>query len=266
LANIEELLNAARDFDEQHPEENRLEAFLEQTALVNDTDDWEEASDRVSLMTLHAAKGLEFSVVFITAVEQGLLPHERSKETEDQLEEERRLLFVGITRAKEDLQLSLATNRFVRGGFWPTVPSCFLMELPREEMQIHKPGNDRRRVEVDDDWHVDVEDDAYDDDTAEVSHRLPKQAAAAVRETTLPRVMTAAEMIGGEPAALPKTSPDEFCQGMLVSHQQYGTGRIVALSGSGKQRKATIQFFGSQRQIKIVLSHSNLKPVRSPSS
>ena len=95
LANIEELLTVARDFDERRGEPGQLEAFLEETCLVNDTDAWETDVDRVTLMTLHASKGLEFPVVFLTAVEEGLLPHERSREHPEQLEEERRLMFVG---------------------------------------------------------------------------------------------------------------------------------------------------------------------------
>ena len=102
LANIEELLTAAREHDEQNPGENRLEGFLEQASLVNDTDAWEVDDDRVTLMTLHAAKGLEFPVVFIVAIEEGLLPHERSRADADQVEEERRLFFVGITRRRRN--------------------------------------------------------------------------------------------------------------------------------------------------------------------
>ena len=111
LANIEELLTAAREFDVKHPETNSLEQFLEETSLVADTDAWETETDRVTLMTLHAAKGLEFPAVFIVACEQGLLPHERSRHDDEKLEEERRLLFVGITRAREELQLSYAQYR-----------------------------------------------------------------------------------------------------------------------------------------------------------
>ena len=85
LANIEELLTVARDFDERHGGGGRLEAFLEETCLVNDTDAWETEADRVTLMTLHASKGLEFPVVYLTAVEEGLLPHERSREHPDNL-------------------------------------------------------------------------------------------------------------------------------------------------------------------------------------
>ena len=115
LANIQELLTVAREFDERHPGSpdagGNLEAFLEETALVNDTDEWETQLDRVTLMTLHASKGLEFPCVYLVAVEEGLLPHERSRDKPEQLEEERRLMFVGITRAQQRLQISLAQYR-----------------------------------------------------------------------------------------------------------------------------------------------------------
>ena len=106
MANVDELISAAVEFDRQHPEDGSLEAFLEQVALVSDTDAFEDASDRVTIMTLHAAKGLEFKRVFIIGVEDELLPHKRSKNSEWEIEEERRLLFVGITRAEERLELS----------------------------------------------------------------------------------------------------------------------------------------------------------------
>ena len=118
LANIEQLFSVARDFDERHGGgSHQLEAFLEETCLVNDTDDWQTETDRVTLMTLHASKGLEFPVVYLVAAEEGLLPHERSREQPDQLEEERRLMFVGITRAKQELQISFANIAiFAAGG------------------------------------------------------------------------------------------------------------------------------------------------------
>jgi len=148
LANIQELLTVARNFDERRGTDGGLEAFLEETALVSDTDQWQADADRVTLMTLHASKGLEFPVVFLVAVEEGLLPHERSRENADQLEEERRLMFVGITRAQEELQISLAGYRDFRGRRRMTVPSGFLMELPRGEMEL---------VSVDEDGHELVE-------------------------------------------------------------------------------------------------------------
>ena len=92
MANVDELISAAVEFDRQHPEDGSLEAFLEQVALVSDTDAFEDASDRVTIMTLHAAKGLEFKRVYIVGVEDELLPHKRSKESEWEIEEERRKL------------------------------------------------------------------------------------------------------------------------------------------------------------------------------
>ncbi len=181
LANIEELLTVARDFDERRgfstgqadrpSASSHLEAFLEETCLVNDTDAWETDADRVTLMTLHASKGLEFPVVFLTAVEEGILPHERSREHRDQLEEERRLMFVGITRARQELQLSTARYRDFHGQRKLTIPSSFLMELPRAEMEIVSPATDRRAAtdaDWDDaDWDDAVLDDAILDDASQ---------------------------------------------------------------------------------------------------
>ncbi len=147
LANVQELLSDVREFDKMFDEEesqaaaddvpfwddktqtsDRLGRFLEQSALTSDVDALDK-SDRVSLMTLHAAKGLEFPVVYIVAVEENILPHERSKSEKKQLEEERRLLFVGITRAKEVLRISRAEYREFRGSYMPTILSTFLHEI-----------------------------------------------------------------------------------------------------------------------------------------
>ncbi|HEY2908994.1 MAG TPA: UvrD-helicase domain-containing protein, partial [Gemmataceae bacterium] len=104
LANVEEMITAARQFHEADPSRTLTE-FLEQVALASDVDGWDEEADRVSVMTLHASKGLEFPVVYVLAVEQGLLPHQRSLENPEEMEEERRLCFVGMTRAMKELYL-----------------------------------------------------------------------------------------------------------------------------------------------------------------
>ena len=144
LANIEELLTVAHEFDEREVEPadlqrvlrvpvSSLEEFLEQAALVSDVDALDQDTDRVSLMTMHAAKGLEFPVVYIVAIEEGILPHERSTHEQMQLEEERRLFFVGITRAEEELRLSHAERRDFRGSYAITaIFSRFLFELPND--------------------------------------------------------------------------------------------------------------------------------------
>ena len=138
LANIEELLSEAKEFDRRHAKQpmsdNPLEIFLEQVALASDVDAWDDDSDRVSLMTLHAAKGLEFPVVYLIAAEEGMLPHERSSNDPMQLEEERRLFFVGMTRAEEELRLSYTQYREFRGSYSACILSRFLLELPQDEI------------------------------------------------------------------------------------------------------------------------------------
>jgi len=128
IENINELISAAAEYDRQ-AEELSLVDFLQQISLFSDADVYDPACRRVPLMTLHTAKGLEFDNVFIVGVEDGLLPHERSSENEDETEEERRLFFVGITRAKTNLCISYARYRKIRGMELRTVPSQFLFEL-----------------------------------------------------------------------------------------------------------------------------------------
>jgi DNA helicase-2/ATP-dependent DNA helicase PcrA len=129
IENIQELINAAAEYD-RTADTPSLTDFLQSIALYSDTDAFDPDAGRVSLMTLHAAKGLEFSCVFIIGLEEGLLPHERSLEGgADEMEEERRLFFVGMTRAKDRLTISYARHRILRGQFLRTVPSPFLYEI-----------------------------------------------------------------------------------------------------------------------------------------
>jgi len=244
LANIDELLTVARQFDERPAEATGLEAFLEETSLVSDTDDWQEEQDRVSLMTLHASKGLEFPVVYLVAVEQGLLPHERSRYNPDELEEERRLMFVGITRAQQELQISQARYRDFRGRRGSTIPSPFLMELPRGEMDVRQQ-------------EATVPDYAYDLAPEEPVWIRPERPASTPRP--IPQLTTAAALAGSDAPAL---SPEAFHQGMVVLHPNYGPGTIVALSGTGPRRTATIDFAPPAGRVKFVLSASLLRPLR----
>ncbi len=298
LANIEELLTAARQFDEQHPGEGHLEEFLEEASLVNDTDAWAEADDRVTLMTLHASKGLEFPVVFIVALEEGLLPHERSRSDNDQLEEERRLLFVGMTRAEQELALSLAVYREFRGQRRRSIPSAFLMELPRSEMQVNESVarstwasvvDEHTQAELEEfvgDEHVEEEVHAHGesrrdevhkeevlgnaasaisasaDEADEIEDAHEAGGSAARMAVASLRLTTAAQLDGGpqsEPAAV---SPDVFHQDMVVSHPQYGLGKIVALSGTGPRRQATVAFAAGAGQRKFILMKSALRPAK----
>ncbi len=130
IENVKELIDGIAYYD-QHTEKPSLADYLQQISLFSDVDGYDTVSDRVTLMTLHAAKGLEFENVFIIGVEDGLLPHEKtnSHEDKDELEEERRLFFVGMTRAKTGLHISYAKYRTIRGQMLRTIPSQFLFEL-----------------------------------------------------------------------------------------------------------------------------------------
>jgi DNA helicase-2/ATP-dependent DNA helicase PcrA len=143
-ANVTELRNHAAEFDEIAAPEG-LARFLEEVALVSDQDELEEAPDRVTLITLHAAKGLEFPVVFIVGLEEGLLPHRRALEDERELEEERRLAYVGMTRAKDRLYLLHAHHRSTYGVGVQSDPSRFLAELPEELLASERASAPFRR-------------------------------------------------------------------------------------------------------------------------
>jgi DNA helicase-2/ATP-dependent DNA helicase PcrA len=237
LANIDELLTVAREFDERHGAGNMLDVFLEETALVGDTDGWETEADCVTLMTLHASKGLEFPVVFLVAVEEGLLPHQRSKNDMNELEEERRLMFVGITRAQQELQISHAKYRDFRGQRNMTVPSCFLMELPRTEMQL---------------------------EFADKAPSYPVQGMASdgIDQHYDEPVYRREDVETGDNASLKETplSPDAFAQGMKVEHPQYGIGEIIALSGAGPARQATVDFDAPTGRMRFMLAACPLRP------
>jgi DNA helicase-2/ATP-dependent DNA helicase PcrA len=132
-ANLLELRSVTTRYDDLTPDD-ALDRFLEETALVSDQDSFEPGADAVTLITLHAAKGLEFPVVFIAGLEEGIFPHSRSLDDEKQLEEERRLAYVGITRAKRRLFLSHAARRATWGQGGLSVPSRFLFEIPQDLM------------------------------------------------------------------------------------------------------------------------------------
>ena len=218
LANIEELITAAKQFASED-EGRTIVDFLENITLASDVDSWDERQDCVSIMTLHSAKGLEFPVVYMAATEQGLLPHERSLGREDEVEEERRLAFVGMTRAKEELYLCHARMREFRGNSFSTVPSMFLHELPEDGFQaLDLAGGSHAAIEY---WRGGGGAAAHEGWT----------------ETGLrPR-----------PEPIPPQAPEgdgarAFVAGMLVRHATYGNGRIVEVSGQGALRRVKVRF------------------------
>ena len=268
MANVDELITSAVEFDRRHPEDGSLELFLEQVSLVADTDAFEESSDRVTLMTLHAAKGLEFPSVFVVGVEDDLIPHARSKDRESSFEEERRLLFVGITRAEQKLQLSYCKSRVVRGDMRPVIPSPFLNELPLDELrQIETSGSQ--------DWFDDEFDQSYpdswdlpDDGTQQVGEakansqtefdetcQLPAAEIAAASAKTKSKAIvgglkTASDLISTQTVPLMA-----YREGMSVRHPEHGVGTIVAATGRGPKRIARVRFDDGEHSFRLAFAN-----------
>jgi len=246
LANIDELVSAASQYDLASGGEGRLEEFLEETSLVNEIDNVDETAGRVTLMTLHAAKGLEFPVVFVVAVEQDLIPHERALRTEDirELEEERRLLFVGMTRAQQRLYLTRARVRQVRGRAMPTIPSSFLSEIiPVITYQAEDSNEEESQLPPQPDSEAEL--------TERISERPTSEGSSLV--------MTAADLLNGER----KTAeiPTGFAAGMTVRHPRYGLGTVISVSGMSRNQTLTVEFHGDGKQKTFVASKSPLQPV-----
>ncbi|MEK6235595.1 MAG: ATP-dependent helicase, partial [Planctomycetales bacterium] len=255
LSNVEELLTVARTFDEGREAVGSLENFLETICLVSDVDDLEAGSDRVSLMTLHASKGLEFPVVFLVALEEGILPHESAKNQAEEgkpesLEEERRLCFVGMTRAKEELRLSRAKLREFRGRRGMTVDSSFLWELPREEIEMREAASAREFEEEFQDWD-------WDEQTPSETRTIRPSDNPSDKS---PLLMTAAELAGETRAESFPYSVESFHQNMPVTHPEYGLGKIIALSGQGRTRQAVVRFVLGGKEQRFFLVHSKLRP------
>jgi DNA helicase-2/ATP-dependent DNA helicase PcrA len=219
LANIEELISAARQFA---AEDGTLTIgdFLENITLASDVDGWDDRQDCVSVMTMHAAKGLEFPVVYMVAMEQGLLPHERSLGRDDEVEEERRLAFVGMTRAKEELYLCHARMRDFRGNTNYTVPSMFLGELPEGVRGVDLTPGLLTQPSFEH-WRGGPE-AAEEGWTAAGVRRKPKPVTPRLPEGN------------GEGKV--------YVEGMLVRHATYGSGRIIEVSGNGVLRRVKIRF------------------------
>jgi DNA helicase-2/ATP-dependent DNA helicase PcrA len=213
--NLQELVNAALQYQEEN-EEGDLEGFLASAALASDADDKDLAAERVVLMTLHASKGLEFPVVFLVGLEQGLFPSYRSLEDPAALEEERRLCYVGVTRAKERLFLSHASERRLWGGMRePAIPSAFLAELPEELIQ----GD------------------------------VPRTGGAALRREQRLDRLTRIDREPAAPAEGRRGGSHSWNVGDRLQHDRFGEGRVTHLFGSGEKISLAVRFEGMAPKI-----------------
>jgi DNA helicase-2/ATP-dependent DNA helicase PcrA len=283
LANVEELVTAARQLDatfvRTNPDDDALGTFLETTALVADTDVWDADGQRVALMTLHAAKGLEFPVVYLVAMEDGILPHERSLDHPDQLEEERRLVFVGITRGQQEVHASSARIREYRGSRRINAPSLFLTEMTGSETVVTGPeapvdGGSLPAFEAWDDSDTQAGADEFSQvaDAPDHSSSLRQRSDGLVLELDddqprplsrktgrrPPRFQAAADL-ADQLAGLTKPQPS-FTAGQRVRHEEYGTGTLSGISGTGPRSVGTVIFDGPAGTRKFILGHSALTP------
>ena len=204
--NIGELLSVAKDFQDTNPS-GTVEDFLEQVALVNDVDSFEQEEAKVTLMTLHAAKGLEFPIVFLCGLEEGLFPHSRTLMNPEEIEEERRLAYVGITRAEKELYISNATTRTVFGRTSSYLPSRFINEIPEELVD----GLRAKRKVPDD-----------------IKRHVPQHMSVTSRPVTKPIVRN--EVIA------------DWKVGDTAIHSKWGNGKVINVTGEGAGMKLTIEF------------------------
>jgi len=222
MDNVRALVSAAVEY-EGESEEPSVEGFLERSALVSDADDVGRGPG-VTLMTIHCAKGLEFAAVFLTGLEENLFPHARASRTPEDVEEERRLCYVAMTRAQSRLFLSRALTRLVQGVRMPNPPSRFLAEVPGDliEEVLGSPG----------DLVAERSMGGWGD---------PGRGSSAARAAAWTR-KGATERERPPPGAIGRDPGDGYAVGASVLHPQFGTGRILDREGSGKTLKLTIRF------------------------
>ena len=256
IENLHELVNAAMDSRDRG---ETLNEFLDHAALVSDADDYDEAA-RVTLMTLHAAKGLEFPVVFLIGLEEGLFPHSRTLLTPDDIEEERRLCYVGMTRAMHTLVLSRARYRRRYGTDMPepSVASRFLDEIPHTLLQ--DLGSPRRSAHAPSSDYATSRHYAYEDEDQRPAHdRRDKPQRSQYSGPSYNSIDNIAEFFAsrGKKFSRPKveipqpTGRTGFRPGQRVRHPKYGEGTVYKREGDGEDAKITVQFprFGLKKLV-----------------
>ncbi|MBI4201786.1 MAG: UvrD-helicase domain-containing protein [Chloroflexi bacterium] len=219
--NVRELRGQAAEIQEMVGE-GGLEAFLEKVALVSDVDILDETKDALTLITLHQAKGLEFPAVFIVGMEEGLLPHARSRDDPAELEEERRLCYVGVTRAQQRLYLFRAFRRQLMGGNMPSIPSRFLQDIPRELIATS---------------------------TTATSPSLPGMISRPGRST----ISAGGPRDGASPGPVPLKAGDR------VTHKQFGEGIVVSCVAAGADHEVTVAFRSGAGVKRLLLSFAPLQ-------
>ncbi|HEY2830344.1 MAG TPA: UvrD-helicase domain-containing protein [Thermoanaerobaculia bacterium] len=262
LQNIDELMNSAREFTESQPNAT-LGDYLDSLTLISDLDRYDSAKG-ITLMTLHAAKGLEFRIVFLAGMEEGILPHSNSLEQMDDLEEERRLCYVGMTRAREQLYCLHSLERRLHGRFREQSPSSFLGEIPEEVKDAqrlpgarHTPAEPswRERPMYGDRFSKPAQQQRYTPPPQQRPTPPPKPKSTESVNSVLSFFRDNEKPVQFDPNAIrPASRPSqpgesgtsmEYKRGARVRHEQFGVGTILTMEGSGPDAKLTVYFDGA---------------------
>ena len=242
--NIQELLNGIKDFSETAEQGvNKLPDFMQDVALLTDQDkEIEDDFNKVTLMTVHAAKGLEFPYVFVVGLEENLFPSMMSGESQENLEEERRLFYVAITRAKERLFLSFASTRFKWGQLTDCQPSRFISELDDKFLEKHELTPKKKEY---------------------ASHKIyaktkykKKTYSPTTKKFVTPKNLT--NINRAKNISINESDLSKIKTGMQVKHGRFGEGKVIAISGDGSNKKATV-FFTGIGQKELLLKFAKLE-------
>ncbi len=241
--NVQELLNGIKEFTENnkdHSDGNFLPRYMEDIALLTDADkDEDDEKDRVTLMTIHASKGLEFPYVFVVGLEENLFPSQLSINSREELEEERRLFYVAITRAMQQLTFSFAQSRFKYGNLIHSDPSRFLHEVDESYLDFAHAGNQQRVFQG-----KKIESGGLNLNSYSIpAHSHLKKVSIASKSSTK-----------GDPVG-------SFKAGLEVMHARFGKGKIVSIDGNGDSKMATIKF-EKDGEKKLLLKFAKLQVVK----
>lgn len=252
LQNIEELINGIREFIDSKKEEGEegtvtLVDYLENVALLSDLDtDNPDDKDKVSVMTIHSSKGLEFDYVFLTGLEENLFPSNISTQSADELEEERRLFYVALTRAAKRITISCAQTRYKWGVPNNSNPSRFIAEIDPQyiESSTDFPGDSRSKPTESNDLFG--------------RSKLQSSRHAISGTSFQPKTSTSAPAV--PKGNLQTVLPDAIKDGNEVYHEKFGQGKVIAIEGDGANKKATVQFHAAGQKT-LLLKYANLKIV-----
>jgi len=259
LENLQELVNAAVDYDDLGIE--GLREFIDHSALVSDQDEYKRDAP-VTLMTVHAAKGLEFPVVFVVGLEEGLFPHSRAASDRAEMEEERRLAYVAMTRAERYLYVTHAMKRRVYGEELASEPSTFLNEMPEELLEDLSLGKSWLSFKGGS-QQIDYEQGEYKKERKKYAGKTYDSVDSIAdffkqRNRQMGQTSGSLPKISNKSVSTPSSSSNEITPGSYVKHSKYGRGLVLRREGAGESAKLTVSFPG-YGQKKLVEKYAGLE-------